>query len=302
MAGATARALAETAIAVLSSSPSATIVSDQAGNHVDPTATSQQAIQVGATTAAPDVLVDQSQMKQIMSTPSTSTSFMAPTASTHEDLFAGPSSQQNLDNSKTAVSLVQNWPLQGHNILDALFNTGGAQPGDAHVGGHGLELPTDAGHPGCEAGQDCLPLLTADGTGPEAEPSKDVTAGILAVIFAGIFFGSNFVPARSFPTGNGIFFQWTMCCGIFCTGLCLFALSGFPTVPKPHYAMGGGMAWCAGNLMAIPIISRIGIFSFWERLLQPSIFLQHQDHQHDRFISLAFSRHNKSKCKSHNTS
>ncbi len=294
MAGATARALAEAAIVALSSPTSATISDAEA----DRTAT-HQALQM-------DAAPDQSQ-KITMSTSSSSpsTSFMAPTASTHEDLFAGPSSQQNLDNSKTAVSLVQNWPLQGHNILDALFNTGGAQPGDAHVGGHGLELPSDASgqHGSCEAGQDCLPLLTgADGIGPEAEPSKDVTAGILAVIFAGIFFGSNFVPARSFPTGNGIFFQWTMCCGIFCTGLCLFALSGFPTVPKPHYAMGGGMAWCAGNLMAIPIISRIGIFSFWERLLQPSIFLQHQDHQHDRFISLAFSRHNKSKCKSHNTS
>ncbi len=32
-------------------------------------------------------------------------------------------------------------------------------------------------------------------------------------------FGSNFLPVKYFPTGDGMFFQWLMCVGIWCVGL-----------------------------------------------------------------------------------
>ena len=43
--------------------------------------------------------------------------------------------------------------------------------------------------------------------------------GYLAVAIAVLFFGSNFVPVKRYDTGDGMFFQWVMCCAIFIVGL-----------------------------------------------------------------------------------
>ncbi|CAD7943777.1 unnamed protein product, partial [Amoebophrya sp. A25] len=115
------------------------------------------------------------------------------------------------------------WPLQGHSIWNSLTGEPTAEQAAASGGG------------------------------------SSALGGYVAVLTAGLFFGSNFVPARKYPTGNGIFFQWLMCSGIFITGLSLYCLLGFPSVPRPHYAMLGGAFWCGGNLMAVPIIQRIGM-------------------------------------------
>lgn len=45
--------------------------------------------------------------------------------------------------------------------------------------------------------------------------------GWVAVVTAGLFFGSSFVPAKKYDSGNGLFFQWLMCTGIFVVGLLL---------------------------------------------------------------------------------
>ena len=70
-------------------------------------------------------------------------------------------------------------------------------------------------------------------------------------------FGSNFVPVKRYETGDGMFFQWVLCAAIWCTGLVVYALQGFPTF-QPG-AMLGGAIWATGNIMCVPIIKILGL-------------------------------------------
>ena len=73
--------------------------------------------------------------------------------------------------------------------------------------------------------------------------SSDATSGYLAVVTAGFFFGSNFVPVKQYDAGNGFFFQVCMCNGVLFVGVCLHCFLGFPDVPKKLYAIFGGLMW-----------------------------------------------------------
>ena len=43
--------------------------------------------------------------------------------------------------------------------------------------------------------------------------------GYISILLSAIFWGSNFVPVKEYPTGDGFFFQWVMCTAIFVAGL-----------------------------------------------------------------------------------
>jgi len=70
-------------------------------------------------------------------------------------------------------------------------------------------------------------------------------------------FGSNFVPVKKFETGDGVFFQWILCCAIWFSGMVVNIARGFPQFQP--LAILGGFLWCTGNICVIPIIQMIGL-------------------------------------------
>lgn len=81
--------------------------------------------------------------------------------------------------------------------------------------------------------------------------------GLTACAISSVFFGSMFVPIKSYDSRDGIFAQWMMSVGILLTGFVVFVYTGFPGFYP--LAMLGGASWCIGNATAIPIIQRLGL-------------------------------------------
>ncbi|PIC52408.1 hypothetical protein B9Z55_002527 [Caenorhabditis nigoni] len=97
--------------------------------------------------------------------------------------------------------------------------------------------------------------------------------GYTACAVSSVFFGSMFVPVKSYDTRDGIFAQWMMSIAILLVGFVVFAYTGF--VGFYPLAMLGGASWCignyhvhyqvynvirySGNATAIPIIQRLGL-------------------------------------------
>lgn len=40
------------------------------------------------------------------------------------------------------------------------------------------------------------------------------TIGYIGIVFAVLFFGSNFIPIKKYETGDGMMFQFVVCTGI----------------------------------------------------------------------------------------
>lgn len=80
---------------------------------------------------------------------------------------------------------------------------------------------------------------------------------LAACAVSSVFFGSMFVPIKSYDSRDGIFAQWMMSIAILLVGFIVFATTGFPGFYP--LAMLGGASWCIGNATAIPIISRLGL-------------------------------------------
>ncbi|XP_019621370.1 PREDICTED: transmembrane protein 144-like [Branchiostoma belcheri] len=64
--------------------------------------------------------------------------------------------------------------------------------------------------------------------------------------------------------GQGMFFQWVFCSAVWCVGLVVNIIQGFPK----FYAisMVGGALWCTGNAVVVPILKTIGLgmgMLFW---------------------------------------
>jgi glucose uptake protein GlcU len=83
------------------------------------------------------------------------------------------------------------------------------------------------------------------------------TIGYICCVLAGLLFGSNFIPVKKYKTGNGIYFQWVLCSAIWFTGFVVNGIRDFP--PFQPLAMLGGVLWCTGNMLTVPIIKLIGI-------------------------------------------
>ncbi|XP_065837024.1 transmembrane protein 144-like [Oscarella lobularis] len=99
---------------------------------------------------------------------------------------------------------------------------------------------------------------------------KKALEGFIAAFVAILFFGSNFVPVKKIDTGDGVFFQWIMCMGIWlCALVTQLVLSFHPnnnnnlnqTVPVPFEpeALLGGFLWATGNMFCVPVIKCLGL-------------------------------------------
>lgn len=82
--------------------------------------------------------------------------------------------------------------------------------------------------------------------------------GFLGALVAVLCFGTYAVPVKSFPTGDGMFFQWVQCCSILIVGLIVEIIVGSPYRFEP-LGMLGGMFWCLGNALVVPIVDSIGM-------------------------------------------
>jgi hypothetical protein len=104
------------------------------------------------------------------------------------------------------------------------------------------------------------PLMTFVNTTtyqPPGDTHTPLWIGYLSVVIAVLFFGSNLVPAGKYPIGDGLSFQFFMCCGIWITGLVidLFVKSPqfFPLV------LIGGILWTTGNILCLLVIRINGL-------------------------------------------
>lgn len=77
------------------------------------------------------------------------------------------------------------------------------------------------------------------------------------MLFAVLFFGSNFIVVKEFDSGDGFFFQLFLCLGIWTMGLLVQMIRGSPDFHP--YAMFGGALWACGNVFCPFIIKRIGM-------------------------------------------
>eukprot|EP01121_Diplochlamys_sp_Union-15-3_P009669 TRINITY_DN263_c0_g1_i2.p1 TRINITY_DN263_c0_g1~~TRINITY_DN263_c0_g1_i2.p1 ORF type:complete len:359 (-),score=59.04 TRINITY_DN263_c0_g1_i2:72-1064(-) len=81
--------------------------------------------------------------------------------------------------------------------------------------------------------------------------------GFIAAAIAVVCFGSNFAPVKKFESGDGVFFQWILCSAIWVCGFIVNFIRGFP--PFEPLALLGGVFWCSGNMLTVPIIKLIGL-------------------------------------------
>jgi len=89
-------------------------------------------------------------------------------------------------------------------------------------------------------------------------PHQSLGLGFVSAAISVLGFGSNFVPAKAYPTGDGMFFQLTQALGIFTVGVVVQLIRGDQSVFRP-YAMVGGFIWCTGNCMCPQIINFTGL-------------------------------------------
>jgi uncharacterized membrane protein YidH (DUF202 family) len=106
-------------------------------------------------------------------------------------------------------------------------------------------------------------------------PSKRTEIGFIAAAIAVVFFGSQYLPVKKFDTGDGIFFQWVMCIGIWICGVNVHLVmsynppshmniteslfNGHGRTPFQPLAMLGGFFWATGNVLCVPVVKCIGM-------------------------------------------
>lgn len=89
--------------------------------------------------------------------------------------------------------------------------------------------------------------------------------GLACAGVAIVFFGSNFVVTKKYPTGDGFFFSWIMSIAIFFSGVMVQIVECYTEHDDGSFhcpafepiAMLGGAVWATGNLLVIPIV-RVG--------------------------------------------
>jgi hypothetical protein len=81
--------------------------------------------------------------------------------------------------------------------------------------------------------------------------------GYLGLLIVVLFFGSNFVPLKRIKIGDGVFFQFIMCNGIFITSIPVLLVQNFPELHG--LALFGGFLWCTGNMLCPIAIRLIGM-------------------------------------------
>jgi len=101
----------------------------------------------------------------------------------------------------------------------------------------------------CSRSRLCIPAnLTCDGInncGDNSDEqgcsaSQNGWQGFLGAALTALFFGTNLIPVKKFETGDGMFFQWCMCAGIWSIGLLVQVRNGAPQrapAACPHGSM-----------------------------------------------------------------
>ncbi|KAK8789862.1 hypothetical protein WA158_006642 [Blastocystis sp. Blastoise] len=82
-------------------------------------------------------------------------------------------------------------------------------------------------------------------------------SGYIGTACAVLFFGSNFIPIKKYETGDGMFFQFVVCCGIWVAGLIVTMVRDIHLFD--FLAMLGGVIWATGNLCTVPVVKCIGL-------------------------------------------
>ncbi|KAL7712982.1 Transmembrane protein [Entamoeba marina] len=87
-------------------------------------------------------------------------------------------------------------------------------------------------------------------------------AGYVGAVVAALIYGSIWIVPKKFTLGDGVFYQWVMCIGIFMSGVfCMLirgSSQGGPIYFEP-FAMIGGALWTTGNMLCVPIVQLIGL-------------------------------------------
>ena len=92
---------------------------------------------------------------------------------------------------------------------------------------------------------------------PWSDGTPPMWMGYVAVLISVIFFGSNFVPAARYPIGDGVAFQFFLCCGIWITGLVINLIVGNPQFYP--LVLIGGVLWTTGNILSMFVIPITGL-------------------------------------------
>ena len=94
--------------------------------------------------------------------------------------------------------------------------------------------------------------------------NTQIIIGVALTIIPTICFGSNYIPVKSFETGDGVFFQWVMSVAILIGGFITYCIQHFPTFYVE--AAIGGAIWSLGNVCVVPIVKLVGLsigFLIW---------------------------------------
>ena len=92
---------------------------------------------------------------------------------------------------------------------------------------------------------------------PPSDQLSPLWTGYIAVLVSVIFFGSNFLPAAKYPIGDGLSFQFFLCCGIWVTGVIINLIVGNP--PFFLLVLIGGISWTTGNVLSVFVIPINGL-------------------------------------------
>lgn len=90
---------------------------------------------------------------------------------------------------------------------------------------------------------------------------SDLASGLGCCLVSVLLFGSNYLPIKRYHVGDGLFFQFCLCGGIYLVGLSINHLHPYSDSPPPFQPLSalGGVAWCTGQLLVVPIVRLIGI-------------------------------------------
>ncbi len=101
---------------------------------------------------------------------------------------------------------------------------------------------------------------TTSMTEPTTSAPLTTTVLVLDYVFmfiSSVFYGSNYLPVKHYETGDGFFFQFMLCIGIWISGIPVYAYQAFPTFYS--WPLFGGFLWSCGNLVSVPVIKFLGI-------------------------------------------
>lgn len=92
---------------------------------------------------------------------------------------------------------------------------------------------------------------------PTPDTNSPLWIGYVAVVIAVVFFGSNLVPVGKYPIGDGLSFQFFMCCGVWIVGLIIDLFVKSP--PFFPLVLIGGVLWTTGNIMSVFVVRINGL-------------------------------------------